>query len=246
MSVYGGPDITTDGLVLYLDAANPKSYSGTGTSWNNLVSSNSITLNNGQTYSSNNQGYIVFDGSTNAIYPSTTHSYLNSSCLEVTVYSVSHGSTGYKTIIGYRHNGGYSLPTIGSIYLNGNTLSASLITTSQVYRTVTSSLSVLPGAWYHICLNKNTTNGLLELFVNGISRGTQTFDSATYAQWPSSGNYIGANTLDIGKSTNTNSGQGWASDYFNGYYSNIKLYSRILTSVEVLNNYNALKGRFGL
>ena len=137
MSVYGGPDIITDGLVLYLDAANSKSYIGTGILWNNLASSGSITLNNGQVYSSNNQGYIIFNGSTNAIYPNINHSYLNSSCLETTVYSVFHSSTGYKTIIGYRHNAGYSLPTIGSIYLNGNTLSASLITSSQMYRTVT-------------------------------------------------------------------------------------------------------------
>jgi hypothetical protein len=33
MSVYGGPEIVTDGLVLCLDAANRKSYPGSGTTW---------------------------------------------------------------------------------------------------------------------------------------------------------------------------------------------------------------------
>jgi hypothetical protein len=246
MSYSNGPRIVTDGLVLCLDAGNSKSYSGSGTSWNNLATTGSIILNAGQSFSTNNKGYIVFNGTTDAIFPSTTHSYLSSSCLETTIYSVAHSGAGNKTIIGYRHNAGYVSPTIGSIYLNGNTLSASVITTTQVYRIATSSLPVVSGQWYHICLNKDTTNGSLELFVNGISRGSQTFDVTTYAQWPSSGNYIGANILDIGKSTNTNSGQGWSADYFNGYYSNIKLYSRILTSGEILQNYNSIKGRFNL
>jgi len=240
-----GPRIVTDGLVLCLDAGNNKSYAGSGTVWSNLASGNSITLNSGQAFSSDNYGYIIFNGTTNAIFPSVSHSYLSSSCIETNVYSVSHG-TGFKTIVGYRHNAGYSFPTIGSIYLSANSLRASVITQSEVYRTVTASGVFGTGTWYHIALNKDTTNGVLELFVNGTSAGKQTFNTSTYAQWSVTGNYIGANVLDIGKSTNTSSGQGWASDYFNGYISNIKLYSRILTTGEIQQNYNALKGRFGL
>ena len=40
MSVYGGPDIITDNLVLCLDAANPKSYPGSGTLWYDLSGNN--------------------------------------------------------------------------------------------------------------------------------------------------------------------------------------------------------------
>ena len=48
MSIYGGPEIVTDGLVLHLDAANSKSYPGTGTSWFDLSGSNNHgTLVNG-------------------------------------------------------------------------------------------------------------------------------------------------------------------------------------------------------
>jgi hypothetical protein len=63
MSVIGGPDIITDGLVLYLDAANTKSYIGSGTTWKDLSrNSNDGTLTNGPTFDSGNSGSIVFDG----------------------------------------------------------------------------------------------------------------------------------------------------------------------------------------
>ena len=36
MGVFAGPNIVEDGLMLYLDAADPKSYPGSGTSWFDL------------------------------------------------------------------------------------------------------------------------------------------------------------------------------------------------------------------
>ena len=63
MSYSKGPRIVTDGLVLYLDAGNSKSYPGTGTVWNDLSGNNNNgTLVNGPTFSSANKGSIVFDG----------------------------------------------------------------------------------------------------------------------------------------------------------------------------------------
>jgi hypothetical protein len=63
MSVIGGPDTITDGLVLYLDAANTKSYIGSGTTWKDLSgNSNDGTLTNEPTFDSGNSGSIVFDG----------------------------------------------------------------------------------------------------------------------------------------------------------------------------------------
>lgn len=63
MAVSGGPDIVPDGLVLALDAANIKSYAGSGTIWNDLSgNNNSGSLVNGPTFNSANGGSIVFDG----------------------------------------------------------------------------------------------------------------------------------------------------------------------------------------
>ena len=59
----GGPNIVTNGLVLSLDAANPKSYVSGSTTWNDISrGGNNGTLINGPTFNSANGGSIVFDG----------------------------------------------------------------------------------------------------------------------------------------------------------------------------------------
>jgi hypothetical protein len=204
---------------------------------NNTVTATSLTYNS--------DGSFSFNGSNDEMHPPINHSYLSSSALEVIFRSTSHGS-GFKTIIGYRHNSGFSIPTIGSLYLNSNNLSASVIAASQVYRTATSSVSIATNTFYHVVLNKNTSSGLLEIYVNGVLTGSQTFDAATFGQWTSAGQFIGADILDIGKSTNTNSGQGWATDFFNGIIPVAKVYNRVLTAAEVQQNFNALRGRYGI
>ena len=62
-TIYGAPSIVTDGLSLYLDAANTRSYPGSGTAWYDLSGNvNHGTLVNGPTFDSGNAGSIVFDG----------------------------------------------------------------------------------------------------------------------------------------------------------------------------------------
>jgi hypothetical protein len=56
------PNIVTDGLVLYLDAANVKSYVSGSTTWVDIAAGNNVTLTNGPTFNSGNNGSIVFDG----------------------------------------------------------------------------------------------------------------------------------------------------------------------------------------
>lgn len=217
-----------------------------GSSWKDSRSlGNNVTLLNSPTYSIANSGGIVFNGTNQYANPSISHSYLSSSAIEVIFKSTNHG-TGYKTIAGYRQNGGYSFPTLGSIYLNGNTLSATLIGVTDVYRTVTSSVTIAQNTNYHVVFNKDTVSGTMQLYVNGVLTGTQTFTAANYAQWPSLGSYIGANILDIAKSSNTDVGQGWGSDYFNGTIFGLKVYNKVLTAAEIQQNFIATRSRYGL
>jgi hypothetical protein len=63
MGFHRGPKVVTNGLVLALDAANVKSYPGSGTVWNDLSgNNNSGSLINGPTFNSANGGSISFDG----------------------------------------------------------------------------------------------------------------------------------------------------------------------------------------
>ena len=57
------PRIVTNGMFLYYDAANTRSYSGSGVTINNLFAGYGCTLVNGPTFSSSNSGYFSFDGS---------------------------------------------------------------------------------------------------------------------------------------------------------------------------------------
>lgn len=62
-SLIGTNNIVTDGLATYLDAANVNSYSGSGTSWNDLSGyKNNGSLVNNPTFSSTNSGCFLFDG----------------------------------------------------------------------------------------------------------------------------------------------------------------------------------------
>ena len=64
MGIKRGPTpIVTEGLVLYLDAANYRSYPGSGTDWIDLSGyGNHATLANWPIFDSNNQDSFVFDG----------------------------------------------------------------------------------------------------------------------------------------------------------------------------------------
>jgi hypothetical protein len=63
MSVFAGPEITDSGLTLCLDAANPVSYPGTGTTWRDVSGQNNNgTLIGGPAFNSANSGYLTFTG----------------------------------------------------------------------------------------------------------------------------------------------------------------------------------------
>ena len=71
----GGPNVVMDGLVLWLDAANPKSYVSGSTTWNDISRGNSPNTTLTQTqYNSANGGNIIFQGSSSTSYGTLAHS----------------------------------------------------------------------------------------------------------------------------------------------------------------------------
>ena len=68
MGLSHSPSIVTSNLILCLDAANPKSYSGSGNTWFDITGrANHGTLVNGPSYSSNSGGFISCDGTNDYI-----------------------------------------------------------------------------------------------------------------------------------------------------------------------------------
>ena len=76
MASKGGPDISENGMVLYLDTSNTRSYPGSGTTWTDLSGNgNNFSLVNGPTFSSSNLGSIVFDGTDDNLQISSFRAY---------------------------------------------------------------------------------------------------------------------------------------------------------------------------
>ena len=223
-----GPDVVTNGLVFYLDAANPLSYPGTGTNWTNINGSSfNGTLTNGPTFNSNNLGNIVFDGVNDyvnmpeIISPSndfTADIWFNSSSISTFQCPIYIRSAASPT--------DYLVVTLFNSKIlaskDGNTASSKK-----------SSTNLLSNVWYNAVVTKTSSN-ITSIYINSVNETTLAVG----------GEYLGANTA----------GFQIANDYifggilipFIGRISNVKLYNRVLTQTEVLQNYNAIKGRFGL
>ena len=237
---------TTSSLAFYITTTNPKSYPGTGTSWYDLGPSSSIALLSGSpAIDVDGNGGLVFDGSTIHSNCAIGYSYLSSSTCEC-FFKLGAVPTTQKGLFGYRGNPGYSLPTIGLIYFSANArINASVITLSEVYRNVASTTVLEAGKTYHVAFTKDVQNGVMKLFVNGNLEATTTFNKDLYAQWTATGTFVGEDRLDIGKNTNDNASQGWDTNRFNGTMYTARVYGKILTQAEIINNFNEAKRKMG-
>jgi Concanavalin A-like lectin/glucanases superfamily len=221
--IHGPQPIVTNGLVLALDAANKKSYSGSGTTWTDLSGNgNNGTLTNGPTFSSDNGGSIVFDGIDDYV-DIGIKSTLQPQSLSVSLwFKVSSYPVSNAQIVRSR---GYGW----GIQLNGSLLSSSLYTSTS--NQINSSGTVIPLNIYNHCLF-TYSNSTFCMYLNGFQIYTTTSPTNTIYY---SGGYIA-----IGRDADS------SGSYFNGNVSNAQIYNRALSSTEVLQNYNSQKTRFNL
>ena len=225
MGSAAGPNLVTDNLILYLDAANTNSYSNSGTTWNDLSGNGyDATLTNGPTYNSDNGGYFIFDGTND-------HAVIDSSFQVSTSGTYSFEAWIYKTATSVNNagmliSGGYGGDKDGIIissedYAISGTIRVFSLggTCAAVYYNGVSQ--TLRGD--SIGTNENfNLNEWIHIAVTGIT--VNNTDGAAH--------HIGQNN------NNTNE--------FGGRISNIKLYDRTLTAAEVKQNFNKLRWRFGI
>jgi hypothetical protein len=222
MSVSGGPDISEQGLVLALDAANIKSYSGSGATWTDLSGNEyNGTLISGSTFNGANGGSVVFDGVDDYVtLGNTLASSFSSNAVTVSCFARISAVVSKNTLISF--NGGYNF------FLPGNRLT----TTYQLYwdgitswKNGTKSDWTI-NQWYHFVWTISGTT--LTFYVNGVPDGT-TILATTFS--PSAETRIGfAN----------------AGEYATGNIANLQVYNRALTPQEILQNFNAQRSRFGI
>jgi hypothetical protein len=229
MSVFGGPNVIDNGLVLSLDAGNVKSYPGSGTIWyDKSGNDNNGTLTNGPTFSG---GSIVFDGTNDyvdiALTPNIqfgtldfTISYWINPISKISSFpSIFTNYNGWGTgaiYFGVDHNG---IPNKYSFYINGS-LTAAYTTSNISY-----------GNWEQIIAVRDA--GIIKLYLNGTQNGT-TIDGTGIVL-----NGRNSSLVRIGAI------QG-ESNYYNGRIASTQIYNRALSAQEVLQNYNATKSRFNI
>jgi hypothetical protein len=236
------PKAVTNGLIFCLDSANLNSYPRSGTVWRDLTpSQRNTTLTNGPTFNVNNGGSIVFDGindsgdvlgNTFDFAPGTTGNL----SLELyiyptgpyTAYVAEPPTTNLGGFFGQGYVGnfvgwGIGMATISSInyWLFQVRNSGTVVTTPTVAFTNNS--------WYHV-VGTFTRNDLSRLYVNGTLQ--------------SSASSTSLNNISITPNTN-NAKLGLGNIFYAGCrIATARIYNRALSAAEVLQNYNALKGRF--
>ena len=231
------PKVITDGLVLYLDAANSISYPRSGTTWSDISrGGNNGTLVNGPTFDSSNGGSIVFDGTNDYIEctPIQPTFFTLSSWFKATGEPSNNDSSGGALVVSNPQLFGGSIQ-YGLWYSWLSQRIMGIVQTNNTNLIVTSDNSVLRNQIYNAVLTHDGSNR--SIYINGVVSVSNVH--TTTPIYPTTGNI---NTR-IGRWTEPVEG---FTRNFNGNIYQTSIYNRALTAQEVLQNYNATKARYGL
>ena len=236
MALLGGPNIIDSGLIIALDAANPLSYPGSGTAWNDISGNGyNVTLVNGITYqATTGSGVLSFDGTDDQAYTNATLNWSGDFSLGLWVNasrwqdpssacggnnaSFLEAANGYWNMWGLEASSGgpsfftYYNTSYGGVGmgfgLNGSNLNQ----------------------WHYLFVSYRDL-GQCYTFTDGVQQGSQI----------SPGSINPIDNLRIGYySQHCGPGRPIAK------FGRIEVYNRALTQDEVLQNYNVTKGRYGL
>jgi hypothetical protein len=223
----------TSGLVMYLDAANTSSYSGSGTSWLDLTgNANNVSMQNPGSISWNSSGFFStgaagwFSGPGTATLPTGNSAYTLLAWVRVT------GSWDRKGIISLGGYGGYEASNA-----------------SNALRTIaTTEWAPNLGGFAHYWWGNDTyaSNNNANLSINTWFMVAAGYNQTTREIW--------ANTTNVASGTPgpRNGGQAiqiaktFSTEYLTNDIALAMIYNRALDGTEIANNYNFFASRFGL
>lgn len=211
MGVNYNPAIVTNGLIMYVDAANVKSYPGSGTTWFDMSgNNNNLTLTGSPIFTSN---IVQFNGTTQ--YADNT---LNLSTGTSTIF----GAARYSGAI----NGRIITSKINN-WLLGNWSSSVANYYAEGWVTPAAATGGFDTNWRIYAGTNDVTADLYNFYINGVLNTSNGGGSA------------GPNGISVGRF-------GGGTEYSTCEVSFVMAYNRVLTAAEVLQNYTALSGRFGI
>ena len=224
MAFHHSPRTVSRGVVFNFDPINKKCYAGSGTEATSSIGNATGTLTNGLTY---NGTALVFDGTDEQVQ---FNNYLNDTFTSnVFTVSIWHNPTDVSTNYNYLFTNGFPV----QFTLQNNQIAywgASNNSGTYFVNSFKASTGISTGNWYnHVFVNRASNDR--EWFINGVSDGTNTGNGT-----PATSNHASGG-VRIGD---------WAGGGFdyNGQISQITVYDQAFTANEILQNYNAMKGRF--
>ena len=222
MGLTHSPKIVTDGLVFYVDAANGRSYPGTGTACTDLKNGLEGTLQNGAAFSSNNAGIFAFDGTNDQIVFTDNISINEGTFVAWLKRDGSHSN--YNAIVFSRGDGG---GTTGMNFYSGTNNISFHWNNTQF--NVNSGLTPPVGEWCMAAVTVSSSAFVIYLY-----------QSSGFSKYSGSGthNATSLNSVTIGGDSN------YGGRNFNGDIGIAQIYNRALTEDEVRQNYEATVGRY--
>ena len=234
MSLGHGASVVLDGLVSYLDAANPKSYPGSGTAWTDLSgNANTGTLINSPTYSGSNLGTFNFDGVNNYV-DCGNNSTVNFGTGDFTVslwFTRTTNATNNLRLLSKAANADTADAANAGFCFFGDDTSVTFAINPTAARTIITAATYSLNQWVNVV-------GLLE---RGVSMRTYKNTVQVSTAAAPAGSVSGTTTLRLASALGASGSLFWP-----GAISNVTLYNRALTAAEVSQNFNALRGRFGV
>ena len=218
MAIKHSPRIVTDGLVVHYDAANTKSYPGSGTAWKDLSGKGNNGTIYGATFGSDNIGNIVFDGS---------NDYVSTSSLNVTL------SRNCSILLWFKDNNPGNWTDIFT-FQTGDDNTASRL---EKHGNIAYQYNWYMGGFVSSTVLFNHTGTKYD-FISLVFDDTNAtcYQNAVQTAQTASSDFGSASVIHFGKRLSYG--------YWKGNIAQVSIYNRALTATEVLQNYQALKERY--
>ena len=226
-------DIIADGLVFNMDAANRASYPRTGTTATDTITPIiSGSLESGITFETNNNGIFSLDGVDDYIGVTTTNisdtTELTCNCWVKTSDITADGGS-YRAFFA---TGPWYSGVTNAWKLSVNSNNGKLDVWANAASRLLSGTTLPTGEFVNVTYTYSSNTG--KIYFNGSLSNSGTYTLTHYMGKI----YLGAGGRDLGNLT--------TAGMWNGNISLVQFYNRALSAEEVLHNYNALRGRFGL
>ena len=223
MAFNHNPQIVHKNLIFCFDALDKNSYPGTGTTWTDIISDATTTLTNSPTF--NSAGYFDFDGSNDYMSMTSDHNITAAKTISTWINTDSDHNGSFMSVDASGTNRFFQVKkkSGGKIMFVG-------FNTSHSNTNVSTTNVMSNDVWIHYTAVQ-LSNGNVRIYVNGV------LDKSNNSSYTVR---TGSATVFFGKN------EGGSANQFNGQMALIYYYNRDLSAEEVLQNFNATKGRFGV